>query len=58
MARYLVLFFVLLFIGCEIQSEQIIKPEKLNFDQIKFDAVSKMLIDESKNNSKVQKLLN
>ena len=47
MARYLILFLGLLFFGCEIHSQQIIKPEKLDFSQIKFDSVTKKLIDES-----------
>jgi hypothetical protein len=45
--RYLILSLGLLFLGCEIHSQQIIKPEKLDFSQIKFDAVTKKLIDES-----------
>lgn len=44
MARYLILFLYFIFFGCEINSQQIIKPEKFNYDEIKFNAVSKNLI--------------
>ena len=43
MFRYLVLFLCLFFLGCEINSEQIVKPEKFNFNEIKFNTVTKKL---------------
>lgn len=43
MFRYLVLFLCFLFLGCEINSQQIVKPEKFNFNDIKFNAVTKKL---------------
>ena len=43
MVKYLTLFFFILLIGCEINSEQLIKSENINFENIKFNAVSKDL---------------
>lgn len=50
MVRYLSVL-VFLFFGCEINSKQIIKPEKFTYDAIKFNSVSKSLINELKHNS-------
>ena len=44
MVRYLILILSLFFFGCETSGQQLIKPEKLNFNEIKFDAVSKELL--------------
>ena len=43
MVRNLTLLFFILFIGCEINSKQLIKNEKISFENIKFNAVSKEL---------------
>ena len=43
MARYLILILSFLILGCETSGQQIVKPEKFNFNEIKFDAVSKDL---------------
>ena len=43
MVKHLTLFFFILLIGCEINSEQLIKSENINFENIKFNAVSKDL---------------
>ena len=43
MVKYLILFSSILLIGCEINSEQLIKSENINFENIKFNAVSKDL---------------
>ena len=43
MAKHLNLLLLVLFIGCEINSEQLIKSENINFENIKFNAVSKDL---------------
>ena len=43
MVKYLALYLFILFIGCEMNSEQLIKSEKINFNNIKFNAVSKDL---------------
>ena len=43
MAKHLSLLLFVLFIGCEINSEQLIKSENINFENIKFNAVSKDL---------------
>jgi len=51
MVRLISTFLMFLFIGCEMNSKQIIKPEKFTYDIVKFDAVSKILINEFKMNS-------
>lgn len=43
MVNYLTILFFIFFIGCEINSEQIIKSESINFENIKFNTVSKNL---------------
>jgi len=43
MVKYLALYLFIIFIGCEMNSEQLIKSENINFDNIKFNAVSKDL---------------
>ena len=43
MVKHLTLFLTILFIGCEMNSEQLIKSENINFENIKFNAVSKDL---------------
>ena len=43
MVKYLALFLFVLFVGCEMNSEQLIKSENINFENIKFNAVSKDL---------------
>ena len=43
MVKHLILFLSILFIGCEMNSEQLIKSENINFENIKFNAVSKDL---------------
>ena len=51
MVRTLSLFFIFIFIGCEMNSKQIIKPEKFTYDTVKFNAVSKKLENNFKANS-------
>ena len=43
MVKHLTLFLFILLIGCEMNSEQLIKSENINFDNVKFNAVSKDL---------------
>ena len=43
MARYLIFIISFFIFGCETSGQQIVKPEKFNFNEIKFDAVSKDL---------------
>ena len=43
MVKHLTLFLFISLIGCEMNSEQLIKSENLNFENIKFNAVSKNL---------------
>ena len=44
MVKYLVFLISIIFFGCEMNNNQIIKPEKYEFEIIKFDTVSKELI--------------
>lgn len=61
MAKYIVILFIITFLGCEINSKQIIKPEKYNFEEIKFNAVSKNLSYQNEVNSsdseKIKKII-
>ena len=43
MVKHLTILLFVLFIGCEMNSEQLIKSENINFENIKFNAVSKDL---------------
>ena len=51
MAKFIITFLTFVFIGCEMKSNQIIKPEKYTFDIINFDTVSKTLVNEYASNS-------
>ena len=43
MVKYLIASFILIFQGCEMNSEQLIKTENINYENIKFNTVSKNL---------------
>ena len=43
MVKHLTLLLFVLLIGCEINSEQLIKSENINYENIKFNSVSKSL---------------
>ena len=43
MVKHLTLLLFISFIGCEMNSEQLIKSENINFENVKFNAVSKDL---------------
>ena len=43
MVKKLAVFLFILFIGCEMNSEQLIESESFNFENVKFNAVSKNL---------------
>jgi len=45
MVRIISLFLFFIFMGCEMNSKQIIKPEKFTYDTIKFNTVSKILVN-------------
>jgi hypothetical protein len=51
MAKFIITFLIFILIGCEMKSNQIIKPEKYTFDIINFDTVSKTLVNEYISNS-------
>ena len=57
MVRIISLFLIVVFIGCEMNSKQIIKTEKFTYDTIKFDAVSKKLENSFKSNSPDHKIM-
>tara|TARA_A100001015_G_C14992662_1_gene714735 strand:- start:1433 stop:1918 length:486 start_codon:yes stop_codon:yes gene_type:complete len=44
MARNLTFLFLIMFIGCEMNSKQVIKPEQFIFEEVRFDSVSKTLV--------------
>jgi hypothetical protein len=58
MVRIISLILIFFFIGCEMNSKQIIKPEKFTYDTIKFDAVSKKLENSFKTNSSDNEIMN
>lgn len=43
MVKYLIILIFVFLIGCEMNSEQLIKSENINYENIKFSAVSKDL---------------
>ena len=51
MVRIIGLFLMFIFIGCEMNSKQIIKPEKFTYEIVKFNAVSKKLENSLKKDS-------
>ena len=51
MVRTISLFLLFIFIGCEMNSKQIIKPEKFIYDTVKFNTVSKILENKFEANS-------
>ena len=57
MVKYLT-FILLILIGCEINSEQVIKPEKFTYDIIKFNTVSKELFNKHNSDSNDHKKMN
>ena len=57
MVRIISLFLISIFIGCEMNSKQVIKPEKFTYDTIKFNAVSKILENKFETNSPDHKIM-
>jgi len=51
MVKTISLFLLFIFIGCEMNSKQIIKPEKFIYDTVKFNTVSKILENKFEANS-------
>ncbi len=62
MVRYIALLFLFIFLGCGINGEQIVKPQKFSFNDLKFDVVSKNLTNnissESPNHQKISQIIN
>ena len=58
MVRTLGLFLTFIFIGCEMNSKQIIKPEKFTYDIVKFNTVSKILENKFEANSSDHEIMN
>jgi len=61
MAKYITFLFLLTFMGCEMNGEQIIKPQKLTTNDLKFNVVSKHLsndfFDLSSNHKKIGQII-
>ena len=51
MAKFIIIFLIFIFIGCEIKNNQIIRPEKFSFEVINFNTVSKTIVNEYISNS-------
>ena len=51
MVKFISFSLIFIFIGCEINNQQIIKPEKFIFDNVNFNAVSKTLVNKFKSKS-------
>ena len=47
MVKYLTLIIPLIFLGCNLNSQNVVKPEKFDFEKISFNAVSKNLVLEN-----------
>jgi len=58
MVRFIAVFFLIIFFGCEMNSKQIVKPEKFTYEIVKFNTVSKELKYLSKIDSPDQNNLN
>ena len=58
MVRIISLILIFFFIGCEMNSKQIIKPEKFTYDIIKFNTVSKILENKFQANSPDHEIMN
>ena len=57
MVRFIVIIFSFLFMGCEMNNDRVVKPEKVTFDFIKFNAVSKALNNTFVNDSPDHKIM-
>ncbi len=61
MARYIAFLVLFTFFGCKTSSQQLIKPEKFNIEEIKFNSVSKTLVykisDKNPNLDEIKKIL-
>ncbi len=57
MVRFVIIFFGFMVLGCEMNSKQIIKPENFTYDVVKFNTVSKKLLNQFKTNSSDHEIL-
>lgn len=57
MVRFIVIIFSFLFMGCEMNNDRVVKPEKVTFDFIKFNAVSKAFNNALVNDSPDHKIM-
>ena len=57
MVRFIVIIFSFLFMGCEMNNDRVVKPEKVTFDFIKFNAVSKEFNNAFVNDSPDHKIM-
>ena len=51
MVRFVIIFFGFMVLGCEMNSKQTIKPENFTYEAVKFNTVSKKLLNQYKMNS-------
>ena len=58
MVKFIVIFFGFLFMGCEMNNDQVVKPEKITFDFIKFNTVSKVFNNAFVNDSPDHQIMN
>ena len=58
MVKFIIIFLNIFLFGCEMNSKQIIKPEKFIYDEIKFDAVSKILENKFESYSSDHEIMN
>ena len=58
MVKFITIFLNIFLFGCEMNSKQIIKPEKFIYDEIKFDAVSKILENKFESYSSDHEIMN
>lgn len=58
MVRFIGVIFIFSLFGCEMNSKQIIKPEKFDYEVIKFDVVSKKLLNDNFDESYDRQIMN
>ena len=57
MVRFVIIFFGFMVLGCEMNSKQTIKPENFTYEAVKFNTVSKQLLNQYKMNSPDHEIL-
>ena len=57
MVRFVIIFFGFMVLGCEMNSKQTIKTENFTYEAVKFNTVSKKLLNQYKMNSPDHEIL-